>query len=113
MLLQDKVCVIVGAASRRSIGYATAELFAEHGAKVVLADVAMDEQVLSALKSAIEAHVKGPASVHGVRCDISQAQDCDALVADVVALHGTIDCLVNSAGIVRSQSILEISEKGP
>jgi NAD(P)-dependent dehydrogenase (short-subunit alcohol dehydrogenase family) len=111
MLLKDKVCVIVGAASLRSIGYATAELFAEHGAKVVLADVAMDERVLSALRSAIEAHVKGPVAVHGVRCDISQAQDCDALVANVVALHGTIDCLVNSAGIVRSQSILEISEK--
>jgi NAD(P)-dependent dehydrogenase (short-subunit alcohol dehydrogenase family) len=111
MLLRDKVCLIVGAASLRSIGYATAELFAEHGAKVVLADGAMDEQVLSALKSAIEAHVKGPTAVHCFRCDISQAQDCDALVANVVALHGTIDCLVNSAGIVRSQSILEISKK--
>ena len=40
--LQDmvgRVCVITGAASLRSIGYATAELFAEHGAKVVVVDV--------------------------------------------------------------------------
>jgi NAD(P)-dependent dehydrogenase (short-subunit alcohol dehydrogenase family) len=111
MLLKDKVCVIVGAASLRSIGYATAELFAQHGGKVVLVDVMMDDKVLGELKSSIEVHVKGPASVHGVRCDISQAQDCEALVAKVLALHGTIDCLVNSAGIVRSQSILEISEK--
>jgi enoyl-[acyl-carrier-protein] reductase (NADH) len=81
MLLRDKVCLIVGAASLRSIGYATAELIAEHGAKVVLADVVMDEQVLSALNSAIEARVKGPTAVHCFRCDISQAQDCDALVA--------------------------------
>ena len=42
MLLEDKVCVIVGAASTRSIGYATAELFARHGAKVAAVDGALD-----------------------------------------------------------------------
>ena len=42
MLLKDKVCVVAGAASTRSIGYATAELFAEHGAKVVVVDLADD-----------------------------------------------------------------------
>ena len=35
MLLHDRVCVIVGASSLRGIGYATAELFARHGAKLV------------------------------------------------------------------------------
>jgi NAD(P)-dependent dehydrogenase (short-subunit alcohol dehydrogenase family) len=111
MLLKDKVCVIVGAASLRSIGYATAELFAEHGAKVVVVDVMMDDTVLGEVKSAIEARVKGPVSVHGVRCDVSKSEDCEALVSDVLARHGTIDCLVNSAGIVRSQPLLEINEK--
>ena len=111
MLLKDKVCVIAGAASLRSIGYATAELFAEHGAKVVVVDVAMSDSVLAEVRAAIEARVTGPVSVHGVRCDISNAKDCDDLVSEVVTLHGTIDCLVNSAGIVRSQPILEISEK--
>jgi NAD(P)-dependent dehydrogenase (short-subunit alcohol dehydrogenase family) len=111
MLLKDKVCLIAGAASLRSIGYATAELFAEHGAKVVVVDVMMDDAVLGGLKSAIQAQVKAPVSVHGVRCDISSAEDCEAMVAQVVALHGTIDCLVNSAGIVRSAPILEIGEK--
>jgi NAD(P)-dependent dehydrogenase (short-subunit alcohol dehydrogenase family) len=103
--------VIVGAASLRSIGYATAELFAEHGAKVVVVDVMMDDQVLAEVKSSIEAKVQGSTSVHGVRCDVSQSEDCDALVRNVLALHGTIDCLVNSAGIVRSQPLLDISEK--
>lgn len=111
MLLKDKVCVIVGAASLRSIGYATAELFSEHGAKVVVVDVMMDDKVLGELKSSIEAQVKGPLSVHGVRCDISKPQDCAELVRQVLELHGTIDCLVNSAGIVRSQPILEITQK--
>jgi NAD(P)-dependent dehydrogenase (short-subunit alcohol dehydrogenase family) len=111
MLLKDKVCVIAGAASLRSIGYAAAELFAEHGAKVVVVDVIMNDAVLKEVKSAIEAKVKGPVSVHGLRCDISKPDDCDQLIRDVLTLHGTIDCLVNSAGIVRSKPILEISEK--
>jgi NAD(P)-dependent dehydrogenase (short-subunit alcohol dehydrogenase family) len=71
MLLKDKVCVITGAASLRSIGYATAELFAEHGAKVVVVDLVMDENVLAQVKTSIEARLNGPAIVHGFRCDIS------------------------------------------
>jgi NAD(P)-dependent dehydrogenase (short-subunit alcohol dehydrogenase family) len=111
MLLKDKVCVIAGAASLRSIGYATAELFAEHGAKVIVADVIMNEIILEEVRSSIEANVKRPVSVHGLRCDISKAEDCDKLISDVIELHGTVDCLVNSAGIVRSKPILEINEK--
>ncbi|MEY4737578.1 MAG: hypothetical protein RL302_1897 [Pseudomonadota bacterium] len=109
MLLKDKVCVIVGAGSLRSIGYATAQLFAEHGAKVVVVDVMMDDKVLDEVKTAIQAHVSSPVSVHGIRCDISMPESCDDLVQQVLALHGTVDCLVNSAGIVRNQPILEIS----
>jgi NAD(P)-dependent dehydrogenase (short-subunit alcohol dehydrogenase family) len=109
MLLQDKVCVITGAASLRSIGYATAELFAEHGAKVVVVDLLMDEQVLADIRRSIEARLQRPCTLHGLRCDISQPEACDEMVREVVALHGTIDCLVNSAGIVRSQSLLAIT----
>ena len=54
MLLMDKVCIIAGAASLRSIGYATAELFIEHGAKVVVTDVCMNEDVLRSIKASIE-----------------------------------------------------------
>lgn len=111
MLLKDKVCIIVGAGSIRSIGYATAELFAEHGAKVVVVDVTMDDKVLNEVKSSIQNRVKFPVNVSGLRCDISSSEDCEKLVSTVMDIHGTIDCLVNSAGIVRSQPILEISEK--
>jgi len=111
MLLKDKVCVITGAASLRSIGYATAELFAEHGAKIVVVDLLMDDQVLADVRTAIESRLQRPVSVHGFRCDISKAEDCEQMVCQVVELHGTIDCLVNSAGIVRTQSLLDISAK--
>jgi NAD(P)-dependent dehydrogenase (short-subunit alcohol dehydrogenase family) len=109
MLLENKVCVITGAASLRSIGYATAELFAEHGAKVVVVDRVMDEAVLAAITTAIEQSLQRSVSVHGLRCDISKAEDCEQMVRQVVQLHGTVDCLVNSAGIVRTQSLLDIN----
>ena len=111
MLLKDKVCVITGAASLRSIGYATAELFAEHGAKVVVVDLLMNDQVLQDIKTAIEGRLQHPVSVHGLRCDISKAEDCEQMVRSVVELHGTVDSLVNSAAIVRSQRFLDISAK--
>jgi NAD(P)-dependent dehydrogenase (short-subunit alcohol dehydrogenase family) len=111
MLLKDKVCVIAGAASLRSIGYATAELFAEHGATVVAVDLSMDEQVRASIQAAIEEKLQRSVVVHGLRCDISSAADCDRLVQDVVQAHGTIDCLVNSAAIVQSQPMLEIGTK--
>lgn len=111
MLLKDKVCVITGAASLRSIGYATAELFAEHGAKVVVVDLLMDEPTLGRIRDAMEARLNRPVEVHGFRCDISQADECEQLMQKVLDLHGTIDCLVNSAGIVRSLGLLEIQAK--
>ncbi len=111
MLLKDKVCVIAGAGSLRSIGYATAELFAEHGAKIVVVDVMMDDQLLASIQSSIQAHTQKSIAVQGVRCDVSKPGDCENMVREVLALQGTIDCLVNSAGIVRSQPILDISEQ--
>ena len=111
MLLKDKVCVITGAASLRSIGYATAELFAEHGAKVVVVDLVMDDKVLADIKASIEGRLQRGVSVHGFRCDISKAEECEQTIRKVVELHGTIDCLVNSAGIVRTQALLNIDPK--
>jgi len=110
MLLKDKVCLIAGSASPRSIGYATAELFAEHGAKVVLIDLLMTEQVVRDFQTDMEARLQRTVSVHGFRCDISRADDCEQVVRQTVELHGTLDCLVNSAGIVQSQPLLDIAE---
>ena len=39
MLLEDKVAIITGAASARGLGFATAKLFADNGAKVVIIDL--------------------------------------------------------------------------
>lgn len=110
MLLSDRVCIVTGAASVRSIGYATAELFAEHGASVVVVDLVMDDRALGEIKAGIDRKTGRNADVHGVKCDIGSAADCANAVRDIVARYGTIDCLVNSAAIVKSQPFLEIAE---
>jgi NAD(P)-dependent dehydrogenase (short-subunit alcohol dehydrogenase family) len=111
MLLKDKVCLVVGVGSLKSIGYATAELFAEHGANVVVVDVTMNDSTLATIQSSIQTALNRNISIQGVRCDISNSEDCENMVREVLAVHGTIDCMVNSAGIVRSQPILEISNQ--
>ncbi|RYG58250.1 MAG: SDR family oxidoreductase [Alphaproteobacteria bacterium] len=111
MLLKEKVCVIAGAASLRGIGYATAELFAEHGAKVVVVDLSMTEDVLAAIRTSISKKLGRETTVHGLRCDIGSAEDCERLMRDVVSLHGTVDCLVNSAAVVQSHAFLDIGDK--
>jgi len=110
MLLKDQVCIVAGAASLRGIGYATAELFAEHGAKIVVVDVAMDERSSAHIASLIRSNTRPDVEVLGLRCDITSVADCDRMVADTLSHFGSLDCLVNSAGIVRAQPLLEISE---
>jgi NAD(P)-dependent dehydrogenase (short-subunit alcohol dehydrogenase family) len=88
MLLKDKVCIVVGAASPRSIGYAVAELFAEHGAKVVAVDLAMDDRVASDIKASIDKRTQRDCDVIGLRCDIASASDCDKVVSETLARFG-------------------------
>ena len=102
MLLRDKVCIVTGAASLRGIGYATAELFAEHGAKVVVADLAMNEKVATDIRTSIDRKVSRPADLHGVRCDIGSFDDCKTVFESAVSRFGRVDCLVNCAAVVKS-----------
>lgn len=111
MLLQDKVCIITGAASLRGIGYATAELFAKHAAKVVVADLTMNEQVAAEIRASIDKKVGEPVELHSVRCDIGSFDDCRTLFESAASRFGRVDCLVNCAAVVKSQSFLSITEK--
>lgn len=110
MLLKDKVCLITGAASLRSIGYATAELFAAHGASIAVVDIAMDDEALAAVSSALTKATGREVAVHGASCDIRNAAECDRVVAETVARFGALDCVVNCAGIVKAQALLDIGE---
>jgi NAD(P)-dependent dehydrogenase (short-subunit alcohol dehydrogenase family) len=110
LLLENKVCVIVGAASLRSIGYATAELFAAHGAKLVILDVVMNDKIADDLATSIAHEIGHSPEIICIKCDICSTTDCDNVIEKAIAQFGTIDCLVNCAGIVKSGGMLSITE---
>jgi NAD(P)-dependent dehydrogenase (short-subunit alcohol dehydrogenase family) len=109
-LLKDKVCVVVGAGSLRGIGYAAAELFASHGARLAVVDVTMDDGMTEAIRASIAKAIGSEPVLIGLPCDIQSATQCDRVIDAVVQKFGAIDCLVNSAGIVKAQSLLSIAE---
>jgi NAD(P)-dependent dehydrogenase (short-subunit alcohol dehydrogenase family) len=110
LLLENKVCVITGAASLRSIGYATAELFAAHGAKLVLLDVMMNDKIADELTTSITHEIGYTPEIICIKCDICRLEDCDKAIEKAISKFGTIDCLVNCAGIVQSGGFLSITE---
>ncbi len=101
--LQGKVSIITGAAN--GIGQACARLFAQQGAKVVLADI-QDAQG-QALAQELVAQGHQASFVH---CDVGIKADVDALVGQVMQQHGRIDVLVSNAGIFKASPFLEVSE---
>jgi NAD(P)-dependent dehydrogenase (short-subunit alcohol dehydrogenase family) len=107
-LLNGKVCIIAGAAAPKGIGQATARLFAENGARLVLADISASDATAEDFASALIEEGHPRPEVTAVPCDISDPQDCDQLVATTIERFGTLDVLVNSAGIVGSGSMLDI-----
>lgn len=96
--LQGRVCVVTGAA--QGIGEACARRFAREGAKVVLADV--DDARGQALAQEL-----GGLYVH---CDVGDKAQVDTLVAQAMLKHGSIDVLVNNAGIFKAADFLDITE---
>ncbi len=87
--LADKVAIVTGGAS--GIGQATAELFVEEGASVVIADVDTDagDEVASKLGSAAAF----------LRTDVSSADDVQATADFAVERFGGLHVMVNNAGI--------------
>jgi NAD(P)-dependent dehydrogenase (short-subunit alcohol dehydrogenase family) len=92
MRLKDKVAIITGGA--HGMGEAEARLFAEEGAKVVIADVLVKEG--EAVAADISA---GQHQARFVRTDVTLESDWQKLIAEAIAAFGRLDILVNNAGI--------------
>jgi NAD(P)-dependent dehydrogenase (short-subunit alcohol dehydrogenase family) len=90
MRLKDRVAIVTGAAS--GIGRATAELFAEEGAKVVVADI--DSKGGEETMQAIRDH---GGAAHFVHADIAKEADAKKISDEAVRAFGGIHVLVNSA----------------
>lgn len=88
MKLQEKVVIVTGAGA--GIGAATAALFAEEGARVIVADY--DGDAARSVATAIGAHALP------FRIDVRIEADCKAMADFAVAEFGGLDVLVNNAG---------------
>ncbi len=96
--LTDRVVVVTGAA--RGIGATIAARFHAEGCRVVALDLAFDEPAAAAAAAAGDGAAAGAAlPVDRVRCNVADPDSVRAAVDEVVARHGTIDVLVNNAGI--------------
>ena len=102
--LEGKVAIVTGAAS--GIGRATARLFAENGAKVIVADV--DENGgLETVRSIKEA---GGWAIF-VQTDVSNSKDVKNMVDKTVEACGKLDVLCNNAGINPVGTVVDTSEE--
>jgi NAD(P)-dependent dehydrogenase (short-subunit alcohol dehydrogenase family) len=102
LALQDRVCVVTGAAS--GIGASAAHRLAVVGAKVVLID--RDATGLQARVSELQDH---GAQTMGVVCDISDASSVQVAAQQVTAQWGAAYALINNAGLLRAGSLAEVS----
>ncbi|HHX05410.1 MAG: glucose 1-dehydrogenase [Thiopseudomonas sp.] len=97
--LQDKVIIITGAA--QGMGATHARLCIEAGAKVVLTDINTEKG------QALAAELGNQALF--IQHNVTSEDDWTQVIAATQAYFGTINVLVNNAGITQSKSILETS----
>ncbi|MCH8061663.1 MAG: glucose 1-dehydrogenase [Chloroflexi bacterium] len=90
MRLENKVAIVTGGAA--GIGRAICELFAQEGAKIVVADIEVDggEETTRMIRES-----RGESLF--VRTDVSVESDVQAMVEATKAAYGTVDVLVNDA----------------
>lgn len=104
-LLQDKVVLITGAS--RGIGKAIAEECAKQGAIVAFTYISSEEKA-----KALEAELSANGGIaKGFKSDAGNFDAAQQLVDDVVATYGTIDVLINNAGITRDTLLMRMTEE--
>jgi 3-oxoacyl-[acyl-carrier protein] reductase len=104
--LEGRVAVITGAAS--GIGAATARVFAEAGADLVLADFAPDGHDILSVVADVEALGR---RVSVVPVDVRSTSDVDALIRRAVDGLGRLDIVVANAAIARTNPSAELSDE--
>ncbi|MFJ9389044.1 3-oxoacyl-ACP reductase FabG [Nocardioides sp. NPDC101246] len=100
-LLQNRTAVITGGA--QGIGLAVAERFVAEGARVVLAD-------LDGAAAEAAAKELGPDVATGIACDVVSAEDVERALETAVATYGSLDIVVNNAGITRDATMRKMTE---
>ena len=91
-MVKDKVVMITGAA--QGIGYEIGKSFAEQGGKVFLTDL-QEEAVEKAAASLRELGYEAA----GLKCDVTSENDIETAISKCVEQFGTVDVLINNAGL--------------
>ena len=99
--IKDSVVIVTG--SGRGIGRATAQMFADHGAKVVISDI--DQDVCNEAAQEIG---RSGAEVLPIVCNITNREQVDAMMQQTIDKWGKIDTLVNNAGITKDGLFLKM-----
>ncbi|QUP57042.1 SDR family oxidoreductase (plasmid) [Ralstonia syzygii] len=89
---ENQVALVTGAAS--GMGLATAKAFARAGAAVALADVNGE-----GVRAAAEALVAAGHKAIGIRCDVANMDEVEAMVNETVSTFGRLDMAFNNAGV--------------
>jgi 3-oxoacyl-[acyl-carrier protein] reductase len=103
-LLEGKVALVTGA--NRGIGRAIALGLAAEGAGIAFTDLAIDDNTRSLEKELSDLGVKGK----GYASNAASFSETEKVVADIMADFGTIDVLVNNAGITRDTLLMRMTE---
>ena len=103
-LLEGKTVIITGAS--RGIGRGIAEVFAKQGANIAFTYRSSDEKA-KALEDELSAN---GCKVKGYKSDASNFEAAQQLAVDVLEEFGSIDVLVNNAGITKDGLLMRMSE---
>ncbi|MET0786483.1 MAG: 3-oxoacyl-ACP reductase FabG [Psychrobacillus psychrotolerans] len=101
MRLKDKVAIITGGAN--GIGLAACIKFASEGAKVIMAD--FDEQAGRIQANSLK---EQGYDVTFLKVDVADRTSVDLLVTNTLKTYGTIDILINNAGITKDSMFLKM-----
>jgi 3-oxoacyl-[acyl-carrier protein] reductase len=104
-LMEGKVALITGAT--RGIGRGIAEKFAAHGANVAFTYLSSDEKA-KALEDELAAQ---GIKAKGYKSNAADHAAAQQLIDDVVAEFGTIDAVINNAGITRDGLLMRMTEE--
>jgi len=102
--LKDKITVITGSA--RGIGFAIASAFGASGAKVMVIDLSAD-----AVEAAAQLLRDKGFQAWGYVGNVTDSTGVEELFARIVSEHGSLDILINNAGVTRDNLMLRMKEE--
>src|ERR1700743_3096611 len=102
-LLTGQTAVITGGA--QGLGLAIAQRFVDEGARVVLGDLNLEATQIAAKE------LGGEDVAIAVRCDVTSGDDVDALIGAAIDRYGSLDLMINKAGLTRDATMRKMTEE--